>query len=197
MSSDRWRRLPLAWLAGLGLAFAAGAAWSTARRPPPTIPALEPHTGEATPDTCRAALLMTALARASAPPLPATVASEAAPAAVAASSGTDETSVIDEAVAQTTFFAAVAATHEADTADPVWSRRGEDEIGALVKARAAAFALERADCRTHTCVAQLHALAREGSSDALEDLVAGLNSVFSDVSVDRHPSGTLRIYLAR
>ena len=116
---------------------------------------------------------------------------------MADSSGTDEASVVDEAVAQTTFFAAAAAAHEADTADPVWSRRGEDDIGALVKARAAAFALERADCRSHTCVAQLHARAREGSSGALEDLVASLNAVFSDVSVDRQPSGALKIYLAR
>ena len=197
MSSDRWRRLPLAWLAGLGLAFAAGSAWSTARRPPPTTPALEPHAGEESPDTCRAALVMTALARASAAPLPAAVASGAAPAALADSSETGEASVVDEAVAQTTFFAAAAAAHEADTADPVGSRRGEDDIGALVKARAGAFALERANCRSHTCVAQLHALARDGSSGALEDLVAGLNAVFSDVSVDRQPSGALKIYLAR
>ena len=197
MSSDRWRRLPLAWLAGVGLAFAAGAAWSAARRSPPTTLTLERHADSESQSTCQAALLMTALARASTPPLPAAVASEAAPAALAVSSGAGEESGIDETAAQAAFFAAAAAAHDADTVDHSWSRRLEGEIGQLVGARAPALALDRVDCRSRTCVARLHAATREGSSDALEDLVSRLNAGFSDVSVDLQPSGALTVYLTR
>jgi hypothetical protein len=197
MSSDRWRRLPLAWLAGVGLAFGAGAAWSAARRSPPTTLTLERHADNESQSTCRAALLMTAFARASTPPLPATVASDAAPAAPAVSSGAGEASGIDDTAAQAAFFAAVAAAHDADTVDHYWSRRLEDEIGQLVGERAPALALDRVDCRSRTCVAHLHAATHEGSSDALEDLVSRLNSGFSDVSVDLQPSGALTVYLSR
>lgn len=197
MSSDRWRRLPLAWLAGVGLAFAAGAAWSAARRSPPPAPALERHADNESQSTCRAALLMTTFARASTPPVPAAVAPEAAPAALAVPSGAGEESGSDEAAPQAAFFAAVAAAHDADTVDHSGSRRLEDEIGRLVGASAPALALDRVDCRSRTCVAHLHAATREGSSDALEDLVSHLNAGFSDVSVDLQPSGALTVYLTR
>lgn len=203
--SPRRARLPLGWMTAVVCAFGAGAALSAAllSQGRSRAATLEPKAGDPPGVACRASFAMAALGRAASIPV-----GEAGRAEVGIEIGAaaaPEPTRVDDAVSASesesatpgAYFATAAAVHAADSIDADWSRRGEDEIGQLVATRAPDFSVDRIDCRTRTCSAQLRPAGPAATATALEDLVNGASSNFSEISVDVQPSGALTLYLAR